>query len=76
MNPMNYVYLSALLFSIGASGVDRPRELAIDAAEAGVDAGYTAIQSGGANPPCSLASSNVRSGPDTASFGTSSPVIT
>lgn len=56
--------------STRASGVDRQRVLAINAAEAGVDAGYTAIQNGGANPPCSLPSTNVKSGPDTAAFGT------
>ena len=53
-----------------SSGVDRQRVLAVNAAEAGVDSAYTAIQAAGANLPCTLASGNVRSAPDTASYST------
>lgn len=51
-----------------ASGVDRQRLLAVNAAEAGVDAGYTAIQAGGLTPPCAISAASVRSGPDVASY--------
>jgi Tfp pilus assembly protein PilX len=51
-----------------ASGVDRQRLLAINAAEAGVDAGYTAIQAGALSPPCAISAATVRSGPDTANY--------
>ena len=54
-----------------SSGVDRQRLLAINAAESGVDGGYSAIQRGLLNPPCSASSANVRSGPDVASYTTS-----
>lgn len=52
------------------SGKDRQRLLAINAAEAGVDQAISSIANGGANPPCSVASANVRSGPDTAAYST------
>lgn len=67
---LSLVGVQLAMSSTRASGVDRQRVLAINAAEAGVDAGYTAIQNGGANPPCSLPSTSVKSGPDTASFAT------
>jgi len=53
-----------------ASGVDRQRLLAVNAAEAGVDGGYVAIQNGGLTPPCSISMGSVKSGPDTAQFDT------
>ncbi len=53
-----------------ASGVDRQRLIAVNAAEAGIDAGYVAIQRGSASPPCSLSAANIKSGPDTASYAT------
>lgn len=53
-----------------ASGVDRQRLLAVNAAEAGVDASYTAIQTAGLNPPCSLSAADIKSGPDVASYAT------
>jgi Tfp pilus assembly protein PilX len=52
------------------SGVDRQRVLAVNAAEAGVDSAYTAIQTAGLTPPCSIPTSSVKSGPDTATFTT------
>ncbi len=51
-----------------SSGVDRQRVLAVNAAEAGIDSGYTAIQAAGTNLPCSLSSGDVHSAPDTASY--------
>jgi Tfp pilus assembly protein PilX len=53
-----------------SSGVDRQRVLAANAAEAGVDSAYTAIQAAGVNLPCAMASGDVRSAPDTASYNT------
>ncbi len=53
-----------------SSGVDRQRVLAVYAAEAGVDGGYTAIQAAGVNLPCTLASGDVHAAPDTASYTT------
>ncbi len=65
------VGIQVALGATRGSGVDRQRVLAVDAAEAGVDSAYSAIASAGLTPPCSLSSSGVRSGPDTASYGTS-----
>ncbi len=53
-----------------SSGVDRQRVLAVNAAEAGVDSAYTAIQAAGVNLPCALASGDVHAAPDTASYTT------
>jgi hypothetical protein len=53
-----------------SSGVDRQRLLAVNAAEAGIDSGYTAIQQGGLTPPCTLSNPNIKSGPDVASYST------
>ena len=64
------VGVTVAVSSTRASGVDRQRVLAVDAAEAGVDSAFGAIQSGGLAPPCSLAAATVKSGPDTASYGT------
>jgi hypothetical protein len=71
------VCISLALLGVGlaqtttrASGVDRQRLLAINAAEAGVDASYTAIQTAGLAPPCSMSAANIKSGPDTASYNT------
>jgi hypothetical protein len=50
--------------------VDRQRLLAVNAAEAGIDSAYTAIQQGGFTPPCTLSLANIKSGPDVASYST------
>jgi len=72
------VCLSLALVGVGvaqsanrSSGVDRQRLVAVNAAEAGVDSAYTAIQAGSLAPPCSLSSANLRSGPDVAGYATS-----
>lgn len=64
------VGVTVAMSSTRASGVDRQRVLAVDGAEAGVDSAYSAIQTAGLAPPCSLAAATVKSGPDTASYGT------
>jgi hypothetical protein len=53
-----------------SSGVDRQRLLAVNAAEAGIDSGYVAIQQGSLTPPCGLSSPNIKSGPDVAAYST------
>ena len=53
-----------------SSGVDRQRLLALNAAEAGVDAAYADIQSGGTSPRCALGLANIKSGPDVAAYST------
>jgi hypothetical protein len=64
------VGIQTALSATRSSGVDRQRLLAINAAEAGVDSAYSAVQRGGLNPPCTISSGNVRSGPDVASYNT------
>ncbi|PZS33115.1 MAG: hypothetical protein DLM59_06940, partial [Pseudonocardiales bacterium] len=53
-----------------SSGVDRQRVLSVNAAEAGVDSAYTAIQAAGLNLPCTLPAGNVNAAPDTATYST------
>ncbi|MDX6225540.1 MAG: hypothetical protein QOE64_1916 [Frankiales bacterium] len=56
--------------STRSSGLDRQRVLAVNAAEAGVDSAYSAIETAGVNPPCGLPASSVKSGPDLATYTT------
>lgn len=67
---ISLVGISVALTATRSSGVDRQRVLAINAAEAGVDATYTMISNGGAQPPCGISPTSVSSGPDTATFTT------
>ncbi len=62
--------LQVALTATRSSGVERQRVLAVNAAEAGIDAGYTAISNGGGQPPCVLPATTVSSGPDRATFTT------
>jgi hypothetical protein len=50
------------------SGRDRQRAADVAAAEAGVDAGYVALQATGANLPCTTLTGGVNGAPDQASY--------
>ncbi len=67
---MSLVGVQLALSSSRSSGLDRQRVLAIHAAEAGIDSGYTAIQAAGILLPCSASSGDVHSAPDIASYST------
>ncbi len=62
--------LQLALTGTRSSGVERQRVLALNAAEAGIDGAYTLISNGGAQPPCVVPATSVRSGPDRATFTT------
>lgn len=67
---LSLVGVQLALNSTRASGVDRQRVVAVDAAEAGVDSAYSALRTAGATLPCTLTSGDVRSSPDTAGYDT------
>ncbi len=67
---LSLVGVQLAVSSSRSSGVDRQRVLVVNAAEAGIDSGYTAIEAAGLVLPCSLASGDVHAAPDTASYTT------